>query len=98
MFHYPTITPGAPSWSKAYAYDGSSWNVDKPVALTCNGTKVNVADVTPTDLLPDYWCNGTLTGSLPTNSSFFAALTDRPVLCSELLSCVLHRLRVSSLT
>ncbi len=63
------------SWGKAYAYDGSSWNIQQPLAVTCNGVKTVVADATPTDTLPDFWCNGTLTGSLPTGSSFFVGYT-----------------------
>ena len=63
------------AWGKAYAYDGQSWNVDKPLSLTCSGTKISVADVSPEDSLPDYWCNGKLSGTLPSNSSFFVGYT-----------------------
>ncbi len=63
------------SWGKVYAYYNNSWNVNQPVSLTCNGTKIPVADATPTDTLPDYWCNGTLTGVLPANTSFFVGYT-----------------------
>jgi hypothetical protein len=59
------------TWGKSYAYDGTSWNLNNPLSLACNGTKSVVADITPLDSLPDYWCNGTLTGSLPANAAFF---------------------------
>ncbi len=63
------------SWGKVYAYYNNSWNVNQPVPLTCNGTKIPVADATPTDAFPDYWCNGTLTGALPANAPFFVGYT-----------------------
>ncbi len=63
------------SWGKVYAYTGASWNISQPVPLTCNGTKIPVADVTPTDGLPDFWCNGTLTGTLPGSATFFVGYT-----------------------
>ena len=35
--------------SISHIYNGQSWAVNQPVSLTCNGTKIPVADVTPTD-------------------------------------------------
>ncbi len=63
------------AWSKAYTYDGKSWDSRKPITLTCNGTKINVNDASPSDSTPDYWCNGTLSGTIPKNVSFFVGYT-----------------------
>ena len=54
---------------------GESWNAHQPLSVTCAGTKIAVSDVTSSDAHPDYWCNGTLSGTLPSNASFFAAYT-----------------------
>lgn len=63
------------TWGKVYAYDGVSWNIHTPVPVTCTRETTTVDDATPEDSLPDYWCNGTLEGSLPPSIRWFAGFT-----------------------